>query len=260
MRLCISHFNKESVPIVTPQTNMEIYSNLSNSIARISVAWSPAQLWSSVKEFAAGFGYSHVAAFDIAKLAGNVSGAVIYADSPRQLIEMLDKEFNYIQHPLVQQALRSPCPFLISELRNSPQYAGQRWAELFVDVIRKGEGLTVPVYHGAEAKAGFNFGGDAPDTSAVVRSMLQVVAHAAIDKMEDFGSGKPQGAMPSLSVREAQCLRWVAIGRADVEIGQILGISPRTVRFHVDSAKTKLGVTTRIQAVAKALREKIIAV
>ena len=250
----------EGVPITTSRRTMEVYSNLSNAIARISVAWSSPQLWSSVKDFAAGFGYSHVAAFDLAKLASDVDQAVIYSDLPRPQINAFAREFDFAQNPMVQQTLRSPCPFLISELRNKSAEGDRRWSELLADVIKRGEGLSVPIYHGADAKAGINFGGDAPDTSALTRAMLQVVSHAAIDKMQDLTTGSPQTAMPSLSVREAQCLRWVAIGRADAEIGQILGISPRTVRFHVDSAKTKLGVTTRIQAVAKALREKIIAV
>jgi len=44
-----------------------------------------------------------------------------------------------------------------------------------------------------------------------------------------------------------------------MEIGRLLGIRPRTVRFQVDGAKAKLGASTRIQAVAKALRERLIA-
>lgn len=53
-----------------------------------------------------------------------------------------------------------------------------------------------------------------------------------------------------LSKRESECLRWVAEGKTDGEAGKILGISPRTVRFHINNAKDKPGVATRIQAVA----------
>ena len=245
---------------MTQPDRMEVYSALSDSLARISSAWSAPQLWSSVKDFAVRFGYTHVYAVDAARLVGGACNAVIYSDAPRALLEEIDREMTYAQHPVVDRALRSPTPFVVSEMRKRPEYAGQRWTDLFADVIKNGEGLVVPVYRGSEPIAGINFGGQSPDTSAIARSMLQVVAHAAIDRVGDIGAGKSRPAAPSLSVREAQCLRWVAIGRADAEIGQILGISPRTVRFHVDSAKLKLGVSTRIQAVAKALREKIIAV
>ncbi|MCE9524232.1 MAG: LuxR family transcriptional regulator [Alphaproteobacteria bacterium] len=244
----------------TTHQSMEIYSNLSNAISRINAAWSPAQIWSSVKDFADVFGYSNVVAVDAAKIDGGVTNALIYSDTPRQLFETIDKECIYAQLPFVQKARNSSEPFLVSDIRNQSQYAGKRWTDYFIDLVKRGEGLIVPVFQGAEPKAGFSFGGEKPDTSAMARSMLQVIAHAAIDMTFELNNAKTRPPKPTLSVREEQCLRWVAIGRADADIGNILGISPRTVRFHVDSAKTKLGVTTRIQAVAKALRERMIAV
>ena len=78
--------------------------------------------------------------------------------------------------------------------------------------------------------------------------------------MEELKEQKsPQGSVV-LSVRETQCLSYIATGHEDEQISRLLGISPRTVRFHVDSAKAKLGVTSRVQAVTKALRERIITV
>jgi DNA-binding CsgD family transcriptional regulator len=54
----------------------------------------------------------------------------------------------------------------------------------------------------------------------------------------------------ALTKRELECLRWVASGKTDWEIGQILAISATTVKFHVDGARRKLGAATRPQAVA----------
>ena len=63
---------------------------------------------------------------------------------------------------------------------------------------------------------------------------------------------------PCVSRRESQILRWVAAGKSDWEIGRILKISEKTVNFHVENAKRKLGVGTRIQAVVAAMREGLI--
>jgi DNA-binding CsgD family transcriptional regulator len=63
---------------------------------------------------------------------------------------------------------------------------------------------------------------------------------------------------PRVSGRESQVLRWVAAGKSDWEVGQILRISEKTVNFHVENAKRKLGVATRIQAVVAAMREGLI--
>ena len=57
-----------------------------------------------------------------------------------------------------------------------------------------------------------------------------------------------------MTPREAQILGWVAEGKSDWAIGQILRISGKTVNFHVENAKRKLGVGTRLQAVVAAMR------
>jgi DNA-binding CsgD family transcriptional regulator len=57
-------------------------------------------------------------------------------------------------------------------------------------------------------------------------------------------------AKAPLSPRELECLKWVLDGKSDTDIGEILGISPNTVHFHVERVKKKLGVRTRTQAAA----------
>jgi len=54
-----------------------------------------------------------------------------------------------------------------------------------------------------------------------------------------------------LSPRELECLEWAAEGKSAWEIGGILGISRHTAAFHLENVKTKLGVRTILQAVAR---------
>jgi DNA-binding CsgD family transcriptional regulator len=62
----------------------------------------------------------------------------------------------------------------------------------------------------------------------------------------------------ALSPRELECLRWAAQGKSAWDTGRILGISRHTVAFHLDNAKTKLGVRSTIQAVARLMASKAI--
>lgn len=55
-----------------------------------------------------------------------------------------------------------------------------------------------------------------------------------------------------LNEREIEVLTWAARGKTSQEIAQILDLSKRTVDFHIDNARDKMGVTTRIQAAIKA--------
>ena len=59
----------------------------------------------------------------------------------------------------------------------------------------------------------------------------------------------------SLSAREREIVRLVALGASGPEIADELGISHDTVRTHVRNAMTKLGARSRAHLVAKALGE-----
>jgi DNA-binding NarL/FixJ family response regulator len=65
--------------------------------------------------------------------------------------------------------------------------------------------------------------------------------------------------LPALSQRERDVLRLLADGMSNEQIGKELFISPETVRTYVRKAMEKLDADTRTQAVAKALRQSLIA-
>ena len=67
------------------------------------------------------------------------------------------------------------------------------------------------------------------------------------------------GATQALSPREREVLRLLAEGDSYHEIGAVLFLAPDTVRAHAQRAMTKLGARTRTQAVALAVRERLIA-
>ena len=69
------------------------------------------------------------------------------------------------------------------------------------------------------------------------------------------GYGRSSSA---LNNREVEMLTWVARGKTSVEIAQIVGLTKRTVDFHIDNARTKLGAATRTEAVIKATTGRLI--
>ena len=58
---------------------------------------------------------------------------------------------------------------------------------------------------------------------------------------------------PQLTPRQRDCVALVAQGKSDWEIGQLLGISESTVHKHIEDAKRRFGVSTRIQLVVRSL-------
>ena len=61
-----------------------------------------------------------------------------------------------------------------------------------------------------------------------------------------------------LNDREIDTLTWVARGKTSVQIAEILELSKRTVDFHLDNARVKLGAATRTQAAIKAAVGRLI--
>jgi DNA-binding response OmpR family regulator len=62
----------------------------------------------------------------------------------------------------------------------------------------------------------------------------------------------------NLNEREIETLTWAARGKTSAEIAKILGLAKRTVDFHIDNARIKLGVSTRVQAAIKAATARLI--
>jgi DNA-binding CsgD family transcriptional regulator len=184
--------------------------------------------------------------------------ALIYTDSRKQMVSDWDRNIPYASYPVLEKSRKTSTPFTLNELWE--ELGDYSLSKLMPETMREAVNLLVPVSVNGKLAAIALFTGNSPDNSPVARASLQVAAHCALEAMEELKEQKSPQSSVVLSVRETQCLSYIATGHEDEQISRLLGISPRTVRFHVDSAKAKLGVTSRVQAVTKALRERIITV
>jgi transcriptional regulator EpsA len=71
-------------------------------------------------------------------------------------------------------------------------------------------------------------------------------------------SGASAKSVDPLTAREKEILRWIHLGKSNFEIGTILGISPLTVKNHVQKILRKLNVQNRTHAVGRALELRIL--
>ena len=108
--------------------------------------------------------------------------------------------------------------------------------------------LTALADHHSELK-GWQLGADDYVTKPVDFDVLDAVISARLARVARQAIWPTRVA---LGARELEALTWAARGKTFTEIGEILGLSRRTVEFHLDSARRKLGVPTRTQALIKA--------
>lgn len=86
----------------------------------------------------------------------------------------------------------------------------------------------------------------------------EVLAARISARLERVARSAVWPAQVKLREREVETLTWAARGKTFEEIGKILSLSKRTVEFHLDNARKKLGVATRTQALIKAATGRLI--
>jgi len=91
---------------------------------------------------------------------------------------------------------------------------------------------------------------------AAVATLGEMARQALAEARDARAALAPQPhTAPPLSPREAQALQLAAEGLTNKEIAYRLGISERTIQFHLNSIFNKLGVQSRTEAVAQALKK-----
>jgi LuxR family transcriptional regulator, activator of conjugal transfer of Ti plasmids len=137
--------------------------------------------------------------------------------------------------------------------------------QLFAEAAKFGirYGLTVPIHDNRGPVAAVTFAADkrrpkferSISEHARVLQLMATYFHAHVrrklipDRIVDG---------VALSPRELECLEWAAQGKTAWETGRILGISRHTAATYLETAKTKLGVRTIVQAVARLTASKLI--
>lgn len=95
---------------------------------------------------------------------------------------------------------------------------------------------------------------------AYLIELLMPYLHMALHRMlaGEKGAETAEVSIETLlSRRQIQVLQWVKDGKTNQEIGQILDISPLTVKNHVQKILRKLNVNNRAQAVGKGAASRL---
>lgn len=227
----------------------------------LTVVTSGAEIWRQLKAYATAYGFHHLAVLKPGDaLPGRLEGSILHTDAPAAFVDAFDRADFGQDDPVLARALADTEPFSLAAVHASELSDKQRsvfdWAMKTLEI---NDGWVFPIVYEGGLKGVIVLGGQQPDMSPLMGSILHLLAHSAFRRVEDLTT---QGIAPKihpLSAREAECLRWVALGKTDSEIAIILSISARTARFHIENAKRKLHVATRVQAVAEALRLHAIA-
>nr|WP_246739556.1 LuxR family transcriptional regulator [Martelella sp. HB161492] len=174
---------------------------------------------------------------------------------PGWLERYINKRYMEVD-PVIARIKRSSTPFLWSEIHNSDFSpvgpVGRRVMDEATE-FRLNEGFAVPLWT-TDFVAAVSLAGEHAELSPSERGMVALASTYSVTKAMTLNNIRNERQRVALSPRELECLKWVAAGKTEWEIGMILNISEHTADRHLASVHRKLGAVTRPQAIANAFR------
>lgn len=190
---------------------------------------------------------------------------VIGSNFPDEYVKTLLQLNGHIDSPIISEWLKKRQPILFDlESDLSKTITTSEWKENF-----QRSGLNNIAAHGVcyeNDRTGtyFSFSDiPVPLNQGFSRKLKLLIPHLHVALMRVVSSPsflkkqKPTNTF-NLSTREIEVLKWMSSGKSNWEIAQVLDLSESTVRNHVHHILGKLCVSSRAQAVSKAISLKLI--
>lgn len=169
---------------------------------------------------------------------------------------------NYIDiDPIVAHGFSSLLPFDWADVRGSDPTVSAFFEDAATYGVKQ-HGLSFPV-RGIYGETGvFSVNVDMSlsdwrrERKALART-AQIVALSLHARVVEGVLARPS-QLARLTARETECMKWCSDGKTADETAAILNISERTVRSFLHSSRVKLGAVNTTQAVAEAIRLKLV--
>ena len=200
---------------------------------------------------------SEITTLSVCDLARNTRSVVGDAEGAISAADRASFDRHFTDHPLVRYHARTPGGGA-HRISDSLSLAQFRESALYNEYYRRigiDHAIAVPLFVDRGLLVSFVLNRRRLDFSDrecalldLVRAPLGALYRNLLLRKNDRGFT----ALP-VTPREREVLSWLAAGKTDKDIGQILGMSPRTVQKHLQHIYEKLGVETRTAAVVRAM-------
>lgn len=174
---------------------------------------------------------------------------------PAEWSSLYMKERYFADDPIPRHCLHMIEPF---EWKDAPYDRARepRAHEVMTRALdfRMNHGFTVPIHYQEGGGAVVSLAAERADFGIGVKPALHLMSLYAHSRIRSILRPPKEPARRLLTEREREVLRWAAVGKTSWEIGQILGISERTAKAHLQSAADKLKAFGRTATVVAALR------
>lgn len=193
-------------------------------------------------------------------LSQKASHGIVGNYSDEWMAHYLESDYQYFD-PVPQFAFQATGPFRWDSLHKI-----KNLTDLEVKIMNEANeaklysGVGIPIHSGIGEISGLGLAStyekSIPDNNVLRK--LQAICMQFHLAYCDHNISVTEIQTVHLTAREKEILLWAAEGKSDPIIGEILGISHSTVRFHINNIFQKLQANERTLAVVKAIRMRII--
>ncbi len=199
-------------------------------------------------------GFSNTICMRVPEPGEDLSSSFLLNTYPEDWVQHYGEKEYISVDPVVRELFINYHPFLWSEVaERRPLEALERQIMAESATMGLRQGFTVPIYQAGGYTGLVSLAGRDPMINEESRGAVTLASIYLHNKLTTLRRTEAQSRF-DLTEREMECLRWAAAGKSDWEIGSILVISSKTVNYHIENAKRKFGVATRVQAIVAALR------
>ena len=184
------------------------------------------------------------------------NAALVFQNYPTEWVRCYSESGHYRVDPVFRHAEERLAPFFWRDVDFRCSLTPvQRRILLEAEAYGIADGYTVPIHPPGMQAASCSV---IPDRHVIDPSAYQAVLSMACYMFDAMlrRAGRMECSVVrslQLSERERQCLQLAAQGKDDWSIGSLLRISERTAHNHIERAKRRLGVCTRVQVIVHAL-------
>jgi DNA-binding CsgD family transcriptional regulator len=232
-----------------------------DSVADIQAAQDLEALNRIAGEAFAGFGFDMFIGFDAVDPAGRQEVKPLFGKVDAAWVDHY-KSHNFDRNDaMIRASLRRTDPFFWSDITVSTVLSeAERQVMDHASEFGLKEGFLAPLRAWDGSISAVMLSGSQVDLR---HPDLRPAVHVMSTYFSAVGRRLVRKAGAASSVRritphQLECLKWVREGKSARDIGDIIGVSQRTVEYHLAAACRTLGVRTRVQAVAEAMAHKLI--
>jgi len=203
------------------------------------------------------FGLTHVSSISLPGPGREAIDGILMNTRPREWIDRYIEKNYVVRDPAITELRKTMHPYSWKDIRERRDLT-----KVERGILDEGrefdstDGFIVPIVNLSGSVALFCPCGRDPDLSERARAALEIIgiyAHHALKRAIVQNQREVANHTP-LTPREREIMQWVAAGKTDEEIADILSIGTTTVTSHVENAKQKLDAFRRTYAVVQAIR------